>query len=303
MELCYKKGVRSSLTAAAILLCMAAAPVPDDAFLREEEAWRSQRRARLESETGWLSLVGLHWLAKGENRFGTGAGNDVALPEGTAPAKAGSFFLEDGRVRVHADPGAGLTLDGAPVVDRVLKTDADGAPDALRLGRLHLVVIRRGDRHAIRVRDPMSPARTGFRGLEYFPADPGYRIVAAFTPYDPPKDVPIPTVLGTVETMKAPGRVTFVLDGKEVSLDPVLEDPDAKELFFLFKDATSGKETYGAGRYLYTALPENGKVVLDFNRAYNPPCAFTPYATCPFPPKQNVLPVRVAAGEKAYENH
>jgi uncharacterized protein (DUF1684 family) len=283
-----------------LLLAFAAPPDPGTAFRQEEDAWRAQRLARLESETGWLSLVGLHWLKEGENRFGSSKSNAVVLPEGTTQATAGSFFLEKGRVRVHADPVAGLAIDGAPVVDRALRSDADGEPDLLRLGRLQMFVIKRGDRFAIRVKDPKSPALTGFRGVEYFPADSRYRVVAAFTKYDPPKDVGVPTILGTVETMKAPGKVTFTIGGKQVSLEPVLESPDAKELFFIFKDATSGSGTYPAGRYLYTPLPENGKVVLNFNRAYNPPCAFTPYATCPFPTKENVLPVRIEAGEKAY---
>jgi uncharacterized protein (DUF1684 family) len=283
-----------------LLLAFAAPPDPDLAFRQEEEAWRAERLARLKSDNGWLSLVGLHWLKEGENRFGTSQANAVVLPEGTTQATAGSFFLEKGRVRVHADPLAELTLEGESVVERVLKSDADGEPDLLRLGRLRLFVIKRGERFAVRVKDPQSPALKAFHGVEYFPADARYRVVATFVPYDPPKDVAVPTILGTVETMKAPGKVTFTLEGKQVSLVPVLEAPDANELFFIFKDGTSGKETYPAGRYLYTPLPENGKVVLDFNRAYNPPCAFTSYATCPFPTKENTLAVRIEAGEKAY---
>lgn len=288
------------LALVAIPLAARTAPEADPAFAKDEQDWRAQRLSRLTSETGWLSLVGLHWLENGENRFGSDPKNEVALPEGTAPARAGSFFLENGRVRVHAAPDSGVTLGGASVVDRELKSDADDEPDLLLLGRLQMFVIKRGERFAIRVKDPKSPARTAFHGLDYFPADPRYKVVATFTPYDPPKDVQIPNILGTVETMKAPGRVTFVLDGKQLSLVPVLEEPDAKELFFIFKDGTSGKETYPAARYLYSTLPENGKVVLNFNRAYNPPCAFTHFATCPFPTKENVLPVRIEAGEKAY---
>jgi uncharacterized protein (DUF1684 family) len=280
-------------------LSLAATPEPD-AFRRDEDAWRAQRLAGLTGETGWLSLVGLHWLKEGENGFGTDPRNEVVLPEGTAAGRVGSFVLRGEDVRLVLAPGSALTVNGKPAEEGPLKADADGEPDLLRVGRLQLFVIQRGDRLAIRVKDPQSPARTGFRGLEYFPASPRYRVVADFVPYDPPKDVAIPTILGTVETMKAPGKVTFTIDGTKLSLEPVLETPDAKELFFIFKDGTSGEETYPAGRYVYTPLPENGKVVLDFNHAYNPPCAFTPYATCPFPTKENVLPVSIEAGEKAY---
>jgi uncharacterized protein (DUF1684 family) len=199
--------------------------------------------------------------------------------------------------------GSGVTVGDAAVTDRELRSDADGEPDSLRLGRLLFFVIKRGDRFAIRVKVPESAARKEFHGLEYFPANPRYRVVATFTPFVPPKEVSVPTILGTVDKMSSPGRVTFTIDGNELSLEPVLEEPDATELFFIFKDRTSGKETYPAARYLYTELPVGGKVTLDFNQAYNPPCAFTPFATCPFPTKENVLPVRIEAGEKAYAHH
>jgi len=164
-------------------------------------------------------------------------------------------------------------------------------------------VIKRGDRIGVRVRDPKSPVRTGFKGLEYFAADPAYKVTAEFVPYEKPRKMPVPTVIGTVEEMDAPGRVRFVIAGKELWLDPVVEDPKEPSLFFIFKDETSGRETYPAGRFLYADMPKDGKVVLDFNKAYNPPCAFTPYATCPLPPKRNALPVRIEAGEKKYADH
>lgn len=267
-------------------------------YAREIAEWRERRLARLTAEDGWLTLVGLHWLKPGQNRFGSDPANDVVLPAGKAPSLAGSFFLDEGRVRVRALPGSGVTFEGAAVGERELRTDAAGEPDVLRVGDLRLHVIERGGRFAVRVRDPDAPTRRRFGGLDYFPADLRFRVTAEFVPYDSPKEVSVPTVLGTVETMRAPGYVRFELGGRSLTLEPVLEDPNATELFFIFKDATSGRETYPPGRYLYTPLPKDGKVVLDFNKAYNPPCAFTPYATCPYPPKQNWLPVRVEAGEK-----
>jgi uncharacterized protein (DUF1684 family) len=161
-------------------------------------------------------------------------------------------------------------------------------------------VIKRGDRVGVRVKDSRSPVRTDFKGLDYFPLDPAWRMTGTFVPYDAPKKVPIPTVLGTTETMEAPGLVKLTIDGKELTLEPVIEDPTDPKLWFIFKDGTSAKETYGGGRFLYADMPKDGKVVVDFNQAYNPPCAFTPYATCPLPPKQNWLPIRVEAGEKVF---
>jgi len=272
-------------------------------FLKEEESWRSKRLERLQSETSWLTLVGLYWLKPGENRFGTDASNDVVLPQGSGPAYAGSFFLDNGKVRARASENSGLTLNGGPVDDGELRGDDSETIDELRLNSLRMYVIERGERFGIRAKDPESPTRKEFRGLTYFPPDPAYRLSAEFVPYESAKEVHIPTVLGTVETMKAPGYVKFSLQGMELTLEPVLETPSAKDLFFIFKDATSEHETYGSGRFLYSELPVDGRVTLDFNRAYNPPCAFTPYATCPLPPKANLLPLRIEAGEKKYGNH
>ena len=272
-------------------------------YVEEVEAWRADRQERLESETGWLTLVGLHWLGPGENRFGTGSHNEIVLPEGRAPASAGSFFLDAGQVTARAPAEVGLTLDGELVTDRELRADGAGEPDVLLLNGLRLNVINRGDRHAIRVRDPASPVRKNFTGMDYFPIDPAYRVEATFEPYERPREVEIPTVLGTVETMLSPGYVEFFLHGKTLRLEPVVGSLDDDELFFIFKDETSGRETYDAGRFLYADMPESGRVALDFNKSYNPPCVFTPYATCPLPPKHNALPVRIQAGEKTYGDH
>ena len=285
---------------AALIATRAVAAEP---AMREIEEWRSARAERIRSENGWLTLVGLFWLEPGETRFGTDRSNPIALPDGSGPALGGSFVRDGPTVRLKANPDAGVTVNGGAPTGDALRTDADGKPDEVRSGRVRMTVIRRGEKIGIRAKDPDSPVRKGFRGLEYFPASLDYRVEAEFLPYPEPREVRIPTVLGTVETMTAPGIVKFRIRGKDVSLEPVLEEPGAKELFFIFRDETSGKETYEAGRFLYTELPKDGRVTLDFNRAYNPPCAFTPYATCPLPPRKNRIPLRVEAGEKAYGGH
>jgi uncharacterized protein (DUF1684 family) len=171
----------------------------------------------------------------------------------------------------------------------------------VKVGRLSLFAIKRGDRYGIRLKDPESEYRRNFTGLQYYPVRTAYKVTGKFVPQ--PRKIPILNIIGQTEQMECPGYVEFRLQGKVLHLFPVLEEPDAKELFYIFKDLTSGKETYGAGRFLYSGMPEKGKVVLDFNKAYNPPCAFTPYATCPLPPADNRLSVRVEAGEKKYGSH
>jgi uncharacterized protein (DUF1684 family) len=289
-----------------VLLSVLAVPlaVAADDFATIEKTWRDKRHARLASESGWLTLVGLHWLQPGDNAFGSDPSNPVPLPEGKAPKQAGVLTLDKGRVHLKAASGSGLTIDGKPIVEKDLGDDTSDTTDVMEIGDLSFYVIKRDDRVGIRVKDKNSPVRTSFKGIDYFPADPKWMVNGTFVPYDAPKKVAVPTVLGTTDTMEAPGLVTFTIDGKELSLQPVVEDPTHPMLWFIFKDGTSAKETYGGGRFLYAEMPKNGRVVVDFNQAYNPPCAFTPYATCPLPPKENWLPIRVEAGEKAYaEGH
>ena len=253
----------------------------------EWKTWREKRLASLRREDGWLALVALDWLSEGENRF-------AGLP--------GRFVLAGGKVRLEATAGDGWTLKGGPVTSRELLTDTAEEPDRLKNGTRQLQVIERSGKLALRVWDAASPVRTGFQGVELFPYDPDFRVEATFEPFAAPKEVETPSVLGTPQKELSPGRVRFKLAGQEVTLEPTQEKP-GEQLFFVFKDSTWRKETYGAGRFLYTAAPKDGKVVLDFNRAYNPPCAFTPFATCPLPRKENVLPVRVEAGEKRWIEH
>jgi hypothetical protein len=286
----------------ACLLISAVAP-PDAAYVKAVDAWHADRETRLAAEDGWLSLVGLDWLQPGENTLGTAPGSTVLLPAGTAPAQAGTFTVEGGMVRVRLLAGSGILVNGQAVETATLKTDADGKPDVLRAGRITFYVIRRGDRLGLRLKDPDAPARKSFHGVARFPVDPTWRVEADFLPYATPQTRAIPTVLGTSEPMTAPGLLRFKLKGRRFTLEPLIEDPAHPELFLIFRDASSGKETYPAGRFLYAAMPKEGKVILDFNRAYNPPCAFSHFATCPLPPKQNDLAIPILAGEKDYGQH
>ena len=292
--------VRGAILAVLVAATTAATAAEEPGFMADYEAWHAKRIERLQSDNGWLTLVGLHWMSEGDNAFGSDPSLPVPLPAGKAPARAGTFTVAGTTVRIHAD-APGLTKGGKPVVDdTVTIVESEGDSDTYEIGGLRFLVIRREGRFAIRVKDPESPIRKAFKGIETFPASEAWRVVADFAPYEKPRDVRIPTVLGRDATMQAPGLVKFTLAGKSLTLEPVVEDPSDPLLFFIFKDETSGKETYPAGRFLYAAMPKDGKVVLDFNRAYNPPCAFTRYATCPLPPKKNWLPIRIEAGEKKF---
>jgi uncharacterized protein len=237
----------------------------------EEGAWRKQRHENLMKEESWLTLVGLHWLKDGEQKI------------------ENVVFVKNGEK---------VTADG-----KEIKSDANGTPDKIKSGRKILFLLKRGSRFAVRVKDPESPVRKNFKGIENYPPSADYVVIADFVPFEKPKKIKIPNILGTTEEMDAPGILKFKLQGKELSIEPVLESAEDREYFIIFKDETSGKTTYPAGRFLYSDVAKNGKVTLNFNRAYNPPCAFTPYATCPLPPKENVLSVAIEAGEKTYGHH
>jgi uncharacterized protein (DUF1684 family) len=272
----------------------------DPSYIKEIEKWRNERLEEINGESGWNTLVGLLWLNEGRNRFGSDPANDIVLPRNRAPKVAGSLWLDKGTVRLSAKLEAGITNEGNRVGDLVLKTDADGWPTPLKLGSLTMFVIRRGEKFGLRVKDKQSPARTDFAGLEYFPVDLKWRVEGTLEAYVPLKVISIANVLGMVDSMTSPGALVFEMNGKEYRLDPVLEK-GSKQLFLIFADMTTGKQTYGAGRYLYVNPPgADGKVIVDFNKAHNPPCAFTKFATCPLPPRQNRLAMRVEAGEMKY---
>ena len=266
-------------------------------YQTEIERWRRGREERLKAEDGWLSVVGRFWLKEGENTVGADAGNTIVLPKGSAPGKVGVIEFHNGNTTFRAAAGAAVTVNGKLAVTAVLKPDTSEAPDVLQVRDLKMFVIQRGSRFGVRLKDKNSEARKNFRGLEYFPVREEYRVKAKFVPHNPPKKITIPNILGETEEVASPGYVEFTLNGQLCRLDPVDE---GGTLFFIFKDQTAGKETYPAGRFLYTDLPKGGEVILDFNRAVNPPCAFTAFATCPLPPKQNQLPLRIEAGEMRY---
>lgn len=277
----------------------AAAPADDPAVEAETRAWHEGRLSRLKAEDGWLSLVGLSWLKDGENTAGSAKGSAVKLPA-SAPASVGTFHVSGAEVKFTAAPGVTVTKDGAPFAGGPVRTDAEGKPDVLALGTVKFQVIDRGGRLGVRVKDSAADARTHFKGIERFPAKGAWRVEAKLVPNKEPKTIAIPTVLNTVERMSSPGTLVFKVNGKEHRLDPVLEE-GSDELFIIFGDQTNRDATYGAGRFVYAKLdPSKQTVTIDFNKAYNPPCAFTAYATCPLPPRQNKLAVRIEAGEKRY---
>lgn len=257
------------------------------------EAWRAERYARLRREVGWLTLAGLDWLKDGSNRLGTDASNEVVLPAG--PPLAGTVVVENGR----AVASGSFIHDGA-LVDRLpLVDDLDGPPTLLELENLRLCVINRGGRLGIRTWDTDAPQRRSFAGIDHWPVDARWRLEGRFEP-TPGRSVTVPDVLGDAEPYAAPGDVVFEVDGVAHRLQAV-DGGDAGELWLIFGDATNRQETYGGGRFLYTDAPDaSGNVVVDFNRAYNPPCVFSPYATCPLPWPANRLPIRIEAGERRY---
>jgi uncharacterized protein (DUF1684 family) len=301
-----KKLPLTGVLVLALAACAKHVPPPDPAYLAEVEAWREQRLERLTSDDGWLTVVGLDWLSPGINRFGSAATNEIPLPGLGIPELAGTVeVLDDGSVVVRAVGEAKVTVNGEPVVESVLHTDAQDAPDVVGVGRVRFYIIDRSGRLAARVKDPKNPARAEFAGIMHFPIDPRWRVTAHLEPYAEPREVLIPTVVGTPTTMLAPGALRFSLFGKKLTLEPYLSAADDPEYFLIFRDLTSGDTTYGGGRFLSAeAVGEDGSTVLDFNLAYNPPCAFTPFATCPLPPPQNSLDLAIEAGEMyAGEEH
>ena len=298
---CAKQEVQAPAaeTAAAPTDTVAAVPqTPEE----EVTAWRERRHAGLAKEDSWLTLVGLAWLGEGDNSVGSDPKSVVTLPEGKAGARVGTMRLEKGKVIFVPASDAGITSEGKPVTEALeLKPDTPGSPTMLQSGPVRFYVIERGGKLGVRVKDNESAARKNFKGIDSYPIDPKWRIEARFERYDPPKQIPITNVLGQTEPQPCPGAIVFDVDGQTYRLEPILEGDDP-DFFVIFGDATNRTTTYGAGRFLYTAPPgPDGKGILDFNKSYNPPCVFSPFATCPLPPKQNKLPIEIEAGEKRWE--
>lgn len=272
----------------------------DQDYVEQINQWHRGRVERLVSPTGWMSLAGLFWLNEGENTFGADSSNDIVFPAGKAPDFIGSFVLENGIVRAKILPGVNVLHEGNPVNEIEMKSDAEGKPTILSHGTLSWFIIKRTDGLAVRLRDTKNPVIESFHGIERYPVDPGWRIEATFEPYNPARSISVPNVFGTIDEEPCPGALVFELEGKTYRLD-VIGEMDDEEFFVIFGDETNKDETYPAGRYVYVKNPgSGGKTYIDFNKAYNPPCAFTEFATCPFPPEQNILPLRIETGEKAY---
>jgi hypothetical protein len=287
-----------------VALGAAVAATVDTHWKEGLEQWRDQRAQKLSAPDGWLSLVGLEWLQPGSNTFGSAAGNRIRLNAQVAD-HLGVLELKGNEVYLSS-PASSLLATGAPA--QAAKIDTDGPnPTVLKAGTLTLLVIHRGDRFALRIKDARAPTRVNFHGLHWYVPDPRYRVEAKWTPFSPPHEESIPTIIGTTLKLPVPGIAEFRLDGKTIQLEPVIEEPGDKQLFFILRDTTSKTTTYGAARFLYADFPDNGldkpgHLLLDFNRLQNPPCAYTPYATCPLPPPQNKLAIALPVGEQRYSH-
>lgn len=281
------------LVSAVALAPRAGAESPDSAYGQEFEKWKAEQTDDLKAN--WLSLAGLFWLKPGTNTFGSDASNAIVFPKG--PAHAGEFVLEGKNVTLHLQPDAKATIAGQPAASAKLDPDTSNHATKVEMGSLVFHVIVRGEKVGIRVRDRKSAAARDFKGMMFYTLDLSYRITGTWAPSDGHKKVAIPTAIGDVSEEVTPGTARFKVNGVEVTLTALGGDPKTG-LFFVFNDATAKSDTYPGGRFLDTGAVEDGKVVLDFNRAYNPPCAVTPYATCPLAPKENRLAVAIPAGEK-----
>ena len=289
--------------------CAGAGATDIDAERSNVEQWRANRVAELTGEQGWLNLVGLYWLGEGANTFGRASSNRIVLDHPALAARAGSFVLDSRAVRFVARPGSGITCDGHAVTEVIMVPDMEGTPTVLASGSLRMFVIERAGKLGVRVRDLDSPRVRHFGPIHYFPIDPGWVLEARFEPYEPHRRIRIVNILGLEQDMESPGALVFARDGRDWRLDTLLEEPDDQTLFVMFADGTSGKETYGGGRFLRVPLPAPAltgsarqTLRVDFNEAYNPPCVFNDFATCPLPPYQNHLTLRIESGEKTYGN-
>ena len=298
-KLGYAVGAALALaTFMLVILSVSASSVEDPGYVDKVKSWQAEREANLQKDTSWLTVAGLYWLREGENWVGTATRNDFVLPEASAPAVVGVFEFHDRKATFHAEDGVTITQDGKPIQNVELEM---GEKHAIAINDLKMWLHYSGERLAIRLRDLNASYRKEFAGLDWYPVDPSFRVQAKFTPHAEEKKVEMLNILGDIEVFEAAGYVDFELRGQKVRLEPM----KAREgvLWLIFRDGTSGKGSYQAARFLRTEPPENGKVVIDFNQAYNPPCAYNPHTTCPMPTKENRLEIRIEAGEKNYKKH
>ena len=277
----------------------AAAPASDASPVAAIEAWRAKHEADYRRD--WASIAGLHPLKPGANTAGSAATNDIVLAS-SVPARVGTFTLQGQRVRFEPSPGATVLREKQPVTAAIdLRDDGTPKADELTVGAVRLVVHVSGEARSLRVRDPEGPLAKGFLGFKWFPIDLRYRVVGRFIRDAEARKVSVPNTYGDIDEYTTEGIVEFTLLGQTLRLRPFTTRP--KRFYFVFKDASSGHETYEAARFVYADLADDGSVVLDFNQAYNPPCAFNPFTTCPIPLRENNVPIKVLAGEKAYPVH
>lgn len=269
----------------------------------EVEAWYQKRVEDLKGPKGWLNIAGLYWLNDGINTFGSGDKNNIVFPAGTIPEFAGYFLLSNGTVTIHPSDEVNITSKGKPVKNQVIfNPDSVKKATTLDYGSLEWFIIKRDSRYGVRLRNFRNPAIEDFKGIERYPVDVAWRRDAKFVKADSARRIDITNVLGQTTSQPSPGSIVFEIDGKEYKLD--ILDEGGEDYFLIFGDSTNARETYGAGRFMAIKHPDaNNMTVIDFNKAYNPPCAFTEFATCPLPPKQNVMNIEVKAGEKNYEEH
>jgi len=286
---------RLQIVAALTVFLAAATTVIAQDYETEINLWRTDREARLTAEDGWLTVAGLFFLTEGTSSFGKSPLNDIVLTSG--PEMAGLFTLRDGSISVEALKGQTLSVDGKDVGSATLWPFEGNEPPTVTIGALTLFGHYSGDRLAIRMRDRDSEIRRDFTGLRWFSPDESYRVRGTFIPHEEPRIVELPNILGDVETFRSSGAVKLTVHGQELTMTTI---DSGNRLWFIFRDLTSGKETYPAARFLYAPAPQEGTTVVDFNQAYNPPCAFNPHTTCPLPPLENRLPIRIEAGELDY---
>jgi uncharacterized protein len=293
------KSMKYFLTAILLLFFQGcnrdSSPVTDETAYRSEmDKWREQRITDLKAPDGWLNLAGLYWLHDGSNSFGSDSSNDIVFPE-DAPSVIGVFELTEDTVYLQSAM-APLMINGIPAVSTKLKDDLSGEPDIMTLHSFSWFIIRRADRYGIRLRDFDSPTVDSLHSIPVFETDEKWCVMAEYKPYNEPEKAMVQTVIGTEEENLIPGELTFRLKGKKFTLYPFESE---NSFFIVFGDQTNGYDTYPSGRFLDTDMPDSqNRVIIDFNKAYNPPCAFTPYATCPLPLRKNILPVKIEAGEK-----
>jgi hypothetical protein len=268
----------------------------DPAYVKTVKDWRAKVETSLKRDNGWLTLAGRYPLKYGENTFGTGKGNDIIFPPGLGPAGMGSVWIEPGKVRIKLVEDFKMKSWDGEFNERIAAT-GEGQTDWMTYGRSAFHIIERGGRYILRLADNQSEVRKGFGNRVWYDVDDNYRVNAKFIPYDPPRKVPIVNVLDEVSDEPSPGYLEFEIFGRRYTLDVVGDD---EGLFTIFKDKTAGDTTYGSGRFLYVEEKPKPNTIfkLDLNRAYNPPCAFSEFTTCPLPPKQNILDTKIEAGEK-----